>query len=107
MAEGFISGSQLLDYCLQARDKERTASHEAGRCFGFISGVTDLHDILISEGIVKPSYCPPGNVSLIRMVNVVVEYLQQHPEDLHYSASSLVMAAYADAFPCARPHPVK
>ena len=107
MAEGFVDGREILGPCLQARDKMTTASHDAGRCFGFLSGVADLYDIMTSEGLVKPSYCPPVNVSLIRMINVVVNYLQQHPEDLHYSASSLVMAAYADAFPCARPHPVK
>lgn len=107
MAEGFINGRELLDHCVQAQDKVKTANHDAGRCFGFISGVTDLYDILISEAIVKPTYCPPHNVTLIQMVNVVVEYLQKHPEDLHYSASSLVMAAYAEAFPCAQSHPGK
>ena len=107
MAEGFINGRELLDYCLQAQDKARTANHDAGRCFGFISGVTDLYDILISEAIVKPTYCPPHNVSLIQTVNVVVEYLQKHPEDLQYSASSLVMGAYAEAFPCAQTQSVK
>jgi len=107
MAEGFINGNELLDHCIQAQDKARTANHDAGRCFGFISGVTDLYDILISEAIVKPTYCPQPNVSLIQMINVVVEYLQKHPEDLHYSASSLVMGAYAEAFPCAQSQSVK
>ena len=107
MAEGFINGRELLGHCVQAQDKVKTANHDAGRCFGFISGVTDLYDILISEAIVKPTYCPPHNVSLIQMINVVVEYLQKHPEDLHYSASSLVMGAYVEAFPCAQSHPGK
>jgi hypothetical protein len=107
MAEGFINGNELLDHCVQAQDKEKLSSHDTGHCFGFISGVTDLYDILISEMIVKPAYCPPPNVSLIQMVNIVVKYLEAHPENLHYSGSSLAIRAYVEAFPCTQSQSVK
>jgi hypothetical protein len=44
--------------------------------------------------------CARGAITGQQLVDVVVRFLQQHPEIRHYGASNLVAEALSDAFPC-------
>lgn len=60
----------------------------AGMLEGFVAGAISPHD------------CLPDGVKLGQLVAVVNKYVRAHPEDRHYSASSLVRRAVDIAFPC-------
>ena len=83
----FVSGKQLLVNC------ESGVDYAEGNCTGYVSGVFD-NSITINK------QCLPLNATSGQRIKVVKEYLKEHPERLHTSASVLVQAAINEAFPC-------
>lgn len=93
-------GQHLLNDC-RALKSEMTAkdAYERGRCVGLIYGVLDTLAVLETNKKRK-TLCAKG-VSFRQAVMVVEKYLDDHPEKLHWSGASLVLAAMWTAFPCA------
>jgi len=67
-----------------------------GVCGGYIIGVVDMSDGKTWDGY---SYCLP-DVSIGQLKKIVIKHLNDHPEKLHLSASSLINFALTSAFPC-------
>ena len=44
--------------------------------------------------------CMPNGVTAGQLLRVWIKWANEHPEDLHFEASSLVLNAYIEAFPC-------
>mgnify|MGYP005988653749 CR=1 FL=1 len=86
-AKSWHSGNTLLEAC--ERDD---ASFREGVCYGYVYGVVD---VLSGE-----QFCAPSNVTASQFVNIVIKYLKQNPENLHYNAAVLVAFALAQVFPC-------
>jgi hypothetical protein len=103
-----IDGTTLLDTCKEAErymeDKNRISFNvsSVNFCAGYISGVRGLHASFVSSVACfdPPAFCIPFNTNLERLVNVVVSFLENHPEDLHFQGSDLTVAAFKEAFPC-------
>lgn len=93
--EFFIDGNTLHAWC-------ETADGNAGRaqCLGYIESAVDTHETLVDWKRIPPKFCMPGNVALDQIRLVVVKNMNEHPEELHKSASSLVLRALNKAFPC-------
>ena len=74
-------------------------------CLGYIMGVNDTQftndQILAKYFDTTPRYniCAQG-VSADQLRLVVIKYMKDRPEGLHYQASSIVGAALGSAFPC-------
>ena len=95
---GFITGSTLLEYCSVLESQP-----DGLACFGYVMGISDLHDDIVASGVLTRMYCMPSGETGVRvgqLVLVVEKYLHEHPEELHTAASALVMTAFAEAFPC-------
>ena len=60
-------------------------------CIGYIAGVSD-----VNKGTGK--FCLPPGVTQGQLQDVVSKYFNERPENLHYSADSLIIGA----FPCDR-----
>ncbi|UCD68921.1 MAG: hypothetical protein JSW48_02125 [Betaproteobacteria bacterium] len=95
---GFVNGHELMD---AAREVEKAAAnqpnasfYDVGRFFGYIEAVSDVF-----TGV---RFCPSANVTVGQVAAIVIKWLEDHPEDRHYSADSLVKAALEEAFPCHR-----
>ena len=85
----FLNGNKLYEYC---RTPDGTALN--GACFGYIMGVAGATDQ-------KPGFfCLPKGASGKQIEDVVKLYLQNHPENRHYSGSSTVIVALKEKFPC-------
>ena len=80
-ADVFSSGNKLLSDCESAN-----ASFLEGFCFGFVAGVADAANGKTWDGI---AFCKPGEVTIGQTVKIVIKYLNDHPEYLHYAADSL------------------
>jgi len=98
-AKGFLSGSEILDRC-EAYLSETGSVARGETCVGYVMGITDAHGTFTDWGEMSPLWCTPDNMSTGQMVRVVTKYLQEHPEDLHLQAASLVSIALRKAFPC-------
>jgi hypothetical protein len=92
---GFQNGTTLLANCAHAAridvDPAADLPSEDGFCVGYIFGVDDA---------TGRDHCRPEGTTLIQNVRVVVKYLNDHPEKLHEKASTLILQAFRDAFPC-------
>jgi len=66
-----------------------------GMCMGYTEGVFGT-----ALQLDKRSICAPEEVESERLVRIAMKYLENHPEQLHYGASSTILIAFREAFPC-------
>ncbi len=95
----FLTGNELLPKCEEFVTK---TDHyfDSAICQAYIIGITDASITFVNWNNMEKDMCLPDNVGSRKLVRVVIKYLQEHPEDLHLSASSLVLNAFIKAFPC-------
>jgi uncharacterized coiled-coil protein SlyX len=82
------SVDELLSYCVQP-----PGTYGSGYCLGYVNGIASA-----ATGI----YCLPKGVTRGQTEDVVVRYLQSHPEIRYYAANLWTQMALAQAFPCKR-----
>jgi hypothetical protein len=89
----YYSGNKLLEYC---------NPDSSGRdiCIGYVAGIRGATDTLNIWENIDSGICVPKEISLGQSIKVVVKYLEANPGKLHLSASSNVLNAFIDAFPC-------
>ena len=88
----FYTGNDLYEWCGSAADQ--------GLCLGYVGGAYDAHQMHLNNRQDKKRLCVPGAVSLQQIVNVVKQYLVEHPEKRHFIAPMIVGLAAAEAWPC-------
>jgi|SRR6516162_3053430 hypothetical protein len=74
----------------------------AGECLGYIQGAADGFAFAMAHGWVPTSWkaCTPKGVTGNGLVRVFLEFIDNHPEQLSYSAADVVWNAMAAAYPC-------
>ncbi len=85
------TGNQMMGLCHSAE------AFGQGLCVGFAMAVAGLASWLPYDA---PAACFMETVTLGQLRDIMVKYLDDHPEELHYSATSLAAKAFAKAFPC-------
>ncbi len=97
-----ITGSLLLEACENgAAEQVETWTMDLGFCVGRIGGAVDgLH--LFDRNHV---FCLPKGVETKQQQRVVIQYLQENPQELHNWDISLIINAMAEAFPCKETEP--
>jgi hypothetical protein len=91
----FATGNILWRFC---NDPDPTTWVSYGYCAGYMSGVADI--MMQSIPVFGWRACLPETVSAAQATDVLKQFLNQHPEQRHYAAASLVAKALAEAFPC-------
>lgn len=99
-----VTGTELLAECSAAPD---SATHR--QCVSYIAGVVDGIDTLITSlRLLHPFndayprlYCLPPGTAARDLVAPTVDYLRKYPGTLRYGASSEVLLALKQAYPCA------
>ena len=97
-ARAFINGKELLRLCDGAAE-----SHygRATDCLGYITGLSDSHEVFVDLGLFKKQWCwPPEGISNREMAAIVHRYLQDNPGLLEKSAALISSFALFEAFPC-------
>jgi hypothetical protein len=94
----FASGNDLLNVCgnktLLAEDTVSIAvmkSFENGACLGYLRGVADTAEIWKLTDL--------RGTTGQQLKDVIVKYLNEHPESRHYSPAYLTLKAVSAAFP--------
>ncbi|MGO9047704.1 MAG: Rap1a/Tai family immunity protein [Xanthobacteraceae bacterium] len=94
-ANAEVTGNNLKEYCgLYPQHAEATAL-----CMGYISGALDTmrgYDKMLKLNLA----CEPSQVTGEQLIAMTIKYLSDHPEKLHFTASSLILDMYTKAFPC-------
>jgi hypothetical protein len=81
-----MDGNSLWQKCLPVDSQ--------GFCLGYVRGVAETLMPLVR-------ICIPGNVTIGQLRDVALKYLQEHPEQRHKHATSLLLSAFNGAWPCA------
>lgn len=86
------SGNYWLHECKKdpKQRAESSGTFQYGWCFGVIYGLS-LH----------PQLCIPTRVPVVQEMDVVLKYLDNHPETRHKPFRLLALEALKEAFPCA------
>ena len=85
----FETGDELFDVCNVPTVDQR---HFNDLCSGYIAGVSD---VLNSQGRI----CTPKTVTIHQTVDVIFNYLREHPTQRSMAAPVLTGAALGQAFP--------
>jgi hypothetical protein len=82
----------------------RNDAHKGGESFsfihGFIEGTISGFGLCALASTNKNPFCFPKGVTQGQTINVVLKYLDDHPEELHEPASILILKAVKTAWPC-------
>lgn len=94
---GYVTGGELLGSCRPARI-DPVYRLKVAECRGYVVGVSDSFDCRRHNQ--DFSWENRSRVSQEELVNVVIAWLESHPETHFYQADGLVAAALSEAFPC-------
>lgn len=92
-------GTELLQYCTAPSPGDLSDTAKSAWCIGYLTGIDEMRRFSAMPPH-RPTDCMPEGVTMVQMKGVVVQYLQEHPEELHYSSVVLVHNALKHAFPC-------
>ena len=86
------SGNYWLHECKKDPKQlaQSSGSFQYGWCFGVVYGLS-----------IHPLICVPNQVPVVQEMDVVLKYLDAHPETRHKSFRLLALEALKEAFPCA------
>ena len=91
--ESTESGNTLLAKCVGPPETQLV-------CAGYTTGVYDMINFLETTNAVAKQHCFPSGVTRLQIHDVVVRYLQDHPEQRRTGAAPLVRDALQEAWPC-------
>lgn len=98
----FKTGNDLLAECKEA------SGVDFGECLGYVLGAADamegptIYTTKIRNGAIaqRPRACFRDEVTAGQLRDIVVKWLEDHPQIRDMSASACVEAALSAAFPC-------
>ena len=89
----FYDGNKLLAMCEAATDFDK------GRCLGFVVAVSD-RGMAIITGAPDPGVCLEKSVTDGQVMTIVLKYLRENRDKLHWAAWTLALNALIAVFPC-------
>ncbi len=92
-ANVFLDGNQLLAHCQNASSVQKAV------CFGYVQGVADALNYKNPVDTFHACITTPG-VTVQRVTDIAVAWLEANPSKRHHAAHGLVAAALQEAFPC-------
>lgn len=96
-----LQGRMLLQMLTGNSDSSLQTNLNRARAMGYLQGMQESYLVAIARDPSMKLYCLPSTgVSSARLRDIVVRWLQNHPERLEEPAMLLVFHALADEFPC-------
>lgn len=87
------SGNWWLKTCTSTKE------YNDNYCIGLVFGMNQINEFQRNFGDGR-HYCLPDGVTMQQLRLVLVKYLQENPQVLHYSIGTLFMLAANKQFPC-------
>jgi hypothetical protein len=92
---GYFTGRDILDLC----ESESFGNREG--CVMYLSGLIDLQDSLYKwKDLTKKYYCIPVGEDISQIQKVFIKHANKNPDKLDWTATSVAIHAFAEAFPC-------
>lgn len=93
------NGNQLHNLCEHYKTDKLKGSIGPG-CFMYIAGATQTLIFSGEDTEVMMSPCPGKGVTQEQIADVVIKWMDDHPEKRDLPAPYIVMKSLSDAFPC-------
>lgn len=90
----YQNGNQLIKDC------EGDEPIRGMFCLGFMAGTMDTLEVLSAAAEFPKIACKPKDVTITQLRKIFIQFTSEHPEELHNSASSIMLTALVEAFPC-------
>ena len=106
---GTIAGTTLQERCKAINksidDRSRIEELGLSECLGYIRGALDVFSAWkqIEGKSTVPGVrgmCVPDSVSTGQAAKVVMKWLDEHPEKLHFNGETVILMSCREAFPC-------
>ena len=100
---GFLSGNGLMNVCDGTKSGELNANvSDYNSCVSYVEGVADAETVFVGWGNKQPDFCIPVDTTDDQLRLVALRYMKERPEQWQLAASSLVINAFVEAWPCPR-----
>jgi hypothetical protein len=81
--------------------------NEGQKCWSYMSAVHDLAYVTLmnpdgTQTRLLATMCLPNGVGLVQLIRVFLQYARSNPARLHESATSMILTAIYQSFPCER-----
>ena len=97
----FKVGSDLKDSCEGTAAGEQNASTaEYLLCLGYLQAVVDTDATFSEWEDVSRQACIPQGVTSSQLRQAFLAWLKERSDQLHFSAASLALTAFSEAWPC-------
>lgn len=99
-------GKLLQKYCsavpeFQQNPVNFNRGRDLGYCLGLLKGIREMNHFYELKSPKQAYFCLNGtSLTNQRAAQLVLDYLQQHPEHLERNDSVVVIQAFRSAFPC-------
>lgn len=94
--DGFANGLDLKGWC---DNMDRDDIHW-GLCVGSITAAHDVVMTYQNAGVGGQAVCTLMSNSRSDIIQAVIAYMAQHPDELEYSLGDVVLSALVEKFPC-------
>ena len=99
----FKVGDDLKASCEATAAGEKNASTaEFLLCLGYLQAVVDTDATFAEWGNVARQACIPQGVTSSQLRQVFLEWLNERPDQLRFSAASLALTAFSEFWPCTK-----
>ncbi len=96
-----VRGDELLLWLTGKSPNEMEAIMDKAKSRAYLQGMLDLYVVLSHRDPELKIYCVPDEgISIGQAKDIVVKWLNEHPERLKEEARILVLYALKEAFPC-------
>ena len=97
----FKIGEDLQAACYgTAAGEEHSNTAEYLLCLGYLQAVVDTDATMTEWGTAERLACVPQGATSSELRRVFLAWLAKRPDHLRFSAASLALAAFAEAWPC-------
>lgn len=93
MTAAAVTGNNLKEYCDAPAQTPNILY-----CDGYTAGALDSFRFMNSSG--ANLFCEPHGVTGPQLIAMTKKQLDDHPETLHFDASSIILKMMHDNFPC-------
>jgi len=95
----FKDGNKLYTACQEEDDNSVSYVQQSAECHGYITGVIDAINGP-DRGVGDFTFCVPPEALGLQVMDIVTNWLSNHPQDRHYGAHALVAIALSEVWPC-------
>lgn len=97
-------GDEFLKQCSLAADGENQSREDVTSalwCLWYMSNIDNIHSFHQSDFQEDKTFClPAGKLSASQKLNIVLQYIENHPESQKQSADLLILKSFVEAYPC-------